>query len=60
MNILVRPSSLHKDQPWEVCIDQQAVRFRSEHEARSFVAILEARLKAPHSLPAAEQHASAG
>ncbi|MCP1624765.1 hypothetical protein [Pseudomonas nitroreducens] len=51
MNILVRPSSLRKDQPWEVCLDQQAVGFRSELEARSFVATLEARLKAPHRLP---------
>nr|WP_301295601.1 hypothetical protein [Pseudomonas nitroreducens] len=42
---------MRKDQPWEVCLDQQAVGFRSELEARSFVATLEARLKAPHRLP---------
>ncbi|MBB4865215.1 hypothetical protein HNP46_004095 [Pseudomonas nitritireducens] len=58
MNILVRPSAIRKDQPWEVCLDQQAVRFRSELEARSFVATLEARLKAPHKLPELEQRAA--
>ncbi|PJI47467.1 MAG: hypothetical protein CTR55_19465 [Pseudomonas sp.] len=58
MNILVRPSSTRKDQPWEVCLDQQAVRFRSELEARSFVATLEARLRAPHQLPERVQRAS--
>ncbi|QRY81388.1 hypothetical protein JVX91_09890 [Pseudomonas sp. PDNC002] len=58
MNILVRPSTIRKDQPWEVCLDQQAVRFRSELEARSFVAILEARLKAPHQLPEQQQRAA--
>jgi nucleosome binding factor SPN SPT16 subunit len=58
MNILVRPSANRKDQPWEVCLDQQAVRFRSELEARSFVATLEARLKAPHQLPELVQRAA--
>lgn len=58
MNILVRPSTTNKNQPWEVCLDQQAVRFRSEREARSFVAILEARLNAPHKLPELERRAA--
>lgn len=59
MNILVRPSTTNKNQPWEVCLDQQAVRFRSEVEARSFVATLEARLNAPHKLPD-QEHRTAG
>ena len=58
MNILVRPSRLSKDQPWEVCLDQQAVGFRSETEARSFVATLEARMKAPQRLPEQAQRAA--
>jgi len=58
MNILVRPSTIRKDQPWEVCLDQQAVRFRSEGEARSFVSRLEARIKAPHQLPELVQRAA--
>ncbi|WP_235978897.1 hypothetical protein [Zestomonas carbonaria] len=36
---------------WQVCLDQHSVRFRSEVEARQFVATLEARLRAPHTLP---------
>ncbi|MEQ0952860.1 hypothetical protein ABLP90_00360 [Pseudomonas aeruginosa] len=51
MNILVRPSQTPKGQCWQVCLDQQAVNFRSESEARRFVDRLEARLRAPHMLP---------
>ncbi len=36
---------------WQVCLDQHSVSFRSEAEARAFVATLEARLRAPHVLP---------
>jgi len=57
MHILVRPSTANKNQPWEVCLDQQAVGFRSEREARSFVDTLEARLRAPHHLPELRQRA---
>lgn len=58
MNILVRPSTANKNQPWEVCLDKQAVGFRSEREARHFVATLEARLQAPHRLPETLQRAA--
>jgi hypothetical protein len=39
-------------------MDQHAVSFRTESEARSFVATLEARLHAPHFLPRVEQRAA--
>lgn len=58
MNILVRPSTANKNHPWEVYLDKQSVRFRSELEARSFVATLEARLNAPHRLPELQQRAA--
>ena len=51
MNILIRPLTLAKGTCWQVRMDQHAVSFRSEHEARSFVATLQARLQAPHVLP---------
>lgn len=35
----------------QVCLDRQRVSFRSQDEARSFVARLEARIRAPHKLP---------
>lgn len=54
MHILVRPSASHKGLCWQVCLDQLAVDFRNEQEARRFVATLEARLRAPHVLPRQE------
>ena len=54
MNILVRPSQTPKGQCWQVCLDQQAVNFRSESEARRFVDHLE-RACAPHVLPELKQ-----
>ncbi|SDH67168.1 hypothetical protein [Pseudomonas panipatensis] len=51
MHILVRPSANTKSQRWQVCLDQMAVDFRSEKEARLYVSTLEARLRAPHLLP---------
>ncbi|MDF3936155.1 hypothetical protein [Pseudomonas citronellolis] len=51
MHILVRPSASAKGKRWQVCIDQFAVDFRNEQEARLFVSTLEARLRAPHTLP---------
>ncbi|MDH4560110.1 hypothetical protein [Pseudomonas sp. BN411] len=51
MKILVRPSTTQQGSSWQVCLDQHAVSFRSEAEARRFVTVLEERLKAPHVLP---------
>ncbi|WP_082073275.1 hypothetical protein [Pseudomonas sp. LFM046] len=51
MKILVRPSTTLQGSAWQVCLDQHAVSFRSEAEARRFVSVLEERLKAPHTLP---------
>ncbi|WP_081664068.1 hypothetical protein [Metapseudomonas resinovorans] len=51
MKILVRPTATPQGGSWQVCLDQHAVSFRSEAEARRFVSVLEARLKAPHQLP---------
>ena len=47
MNALSKPQG----RAWQVCLDQHSVTFRSEAEARAFVATLEARLRAPHVLP---------
>lgn len=51
MKVLVRPTRSAQGPSWQVCIDQHAVSFRTEAEAQRFVAVLEARLKAPHTLP---------
>jgi len=51
VKILVRPTTTPKGSSWQVCLDQHAVSFRSEAEARRFVTVLEERLKAPHVLP---------
>lgn len=51
MNILVRPSQTPKGQCWQVCLDQQAVNFRSESEARRFVDRLERACARPMCCP---------
>lgn len=63
MKIVVSTSNRHPNCPWQVRLDQHVVSFRSEAEARSFVATLESRLQAPHSftppaLPASAESAS--
>lgn len=58
MNILIRPQSVANGNCWQVRLDQHAVSFRSETEARAFVATLESRLRAPHPLPHAQQRAA--
>lgn len=58
MNILIRPLTMTKGTCWQVRMDQHVVSFRTEGEARSFVATLEARLHAPHFLPRVEQRAA--
>ncbi|MFI8744988.1 hypothetical protein ACIGKL_07515 [Pseudomonas sp. NPDC077186] len=51
MNILIQPLNRADQTLWQVRLDQHSVSFRSEGEARQFVATLEARLRAPHALP---------
>ncbi|MFJ3370877.1 MULTISPECIES: hypothetical protein [unclassified Pseudomonas] len=43
---------------WQVRLDQHAVTFRSEAEARAFTRTLEARLQAPHQIPVQQQRAA--
>lgn len=59
MNVLLSESKQARGSRWQVRMDQHVVSFRSEAEARAFIATLEARLQAPHGLPQAQQ-ASAG
>ena len=58
MNIIVRPMLTKNGNCWQVRLDQHAVSFRSEREARAFVDTLQARLLAPHRLPHAEYRAA--
>ncbi|MHC8289134.1 hypothetical protein ACYZUD_20430 [Pseudomonas sp. XS1P51] len=55
MKILIK--EVAKSQ-WQVRLDQHAVTFRSEAEARAFTRTLEARLHAPHSIPDQQQRAA--
>ncbi|BBH44154.1 hypothetical protein KU43P_06310 [Pseudomonas sp. KU43P] len=50
MKIVVSASNRNPNCPWQVKLDQHVVSFRSEAEARAFVATLETRLQAPHQL----------
>ncbi|EAN8120904.1 hypothetical protein WCE02_17155 [Pseudomonas juntendi] len=50
MKIVVSTSNRNPNCPWQVRLDQHVVSFRSEAEARLFVATLESRLQAPHTL----------
>jgi hypothetical protein len=58
MKIQIRSTSTPRGQDWQVCLDRQIVNFRSENEARAFVATLENRLQAPHHLPGQQQRAA--
>ncbi|MGV8920846.1 MAG: hypothetical protein ACOH2R_24225 [Pseudomonas sp.] len=58
MKVLVRELAKSKGTEWQVSLDQHAVSFRSEAEARAFVATLESRLRAPHTLPRYQQQAA--
>lgn len=60
MKIVVSASNRNPACPWQVQLDQHVVSFRNEAEARSFVALLEARLNAPHPLTQADWPAAAG
>ncbi|MFU2329311.1 hypothetical protein [Pseudomonas sp. NFX98] len=57
MKILIK--ELAKSQ-WQVRLDQHAVTFRSETEARNFMRTLEARIQAPHPIPALHSQRAAG
>ena len=57
MKILIK--ELAKSQ-WQVRLDQHAVTFRSEAEARAFTRTLEARIKAPHPIPVLLTQRAAG
>lgn len=50
MKVVIQPLNKAAGRCWQVRLDQHSVTFRSEAEARQFVATLEARLQAPHSL----------
>ncbi|WDY57408.1 hypothetical protein [Pseudomonas sp. PSKL.D1] len=60
MKIVVSASDRNPTCPWQVRLDQHVVSFRSEAEARAFVATLETRLQAPHSLKQSVWPANAG
>jgi putative alpha-1,2-mannosidase len=55
MKILIK--ELAKSQ-WQVRLDQHAVTFRSEAEARAFTRTLETRLQAPHQIIDRQQRAA--
>jgi len=58
VNIRIRSITKPQGTSWQVRLDQHAVTFRSEAEARQFVATLEARLQAPHKLTDQGQRAA--
>ena len=60
MKMSVSASSRNPVCPWQVQLDQHVVSFRSEAEARAFVATLETRLQAPHPLMQDAWPANAG
>lgn len=55
MQVLLRKSA--QGDAWQVLLNRQQVSFRSEEEARAFLATLLARLQAPHPLPWQERQA---
>ncbi|MBF6027908.1 hypothetical protein ICY20_09170 [Pseudomonas sp. P115] len=57
MKILIK--ALAKSQ-WEVRLDQKAITFHTEAEARAFVDTLQARIQAPHRFPVNQQRCAAG
>lgn len=51
MEILITERMKSKGARWQVKLDQHVVSFRSEAEAKAFVSILQARIRAPHPWP---------
>ena len=58
MDIHIRASQGLGSTCWQVCLGKHPVSFRSEREARRFVATLEAGGQAPHPLPTGQRLAS--
>lgn len=58
MDIKIRASQSPLGTRWQVSLGKHQVHFRSEEEARQFVATLEARVQAPHPLPSGQRLAS--
>lgn len=58
MDIQIRGSQSSLGTCWQVCLGKHQVNFRSEEEARQFVATLQARVRAPHPLPTEQRLAS--
>jgi len=55
MLIRIQPLKQPAGACWQVRLDNHSVTFRTEADARRFVATLQARLQAPHALPSEEQ-----
>lgn len=58
MNISILPLNKPEGPCWQVSFASHRVTFRSEAEASQFVATLQARLQAPHPLPAYSRRAA--
>ena len=56
MNVQIQQVHTPQGLRWQVTLDQHVVTFAHEAEARQFFTTLQARLQAPHSLPAQEQY----
>ncbi len=57
MKILIKELATPQGSQWQVRLDQHAVTFRSEAEARMFTQTLQTRLLAPHAIPLPQQRA---
>lgn len=58
MNISIQLLNKAEGACWQVRFARHSVTFRSETEARQFVATLETRLQAPHQWPSQLQRAA--
>ncbi|MVW74705.1 hypothetical protein [Pseudomonas xionganensis] len=58
MKLALEPIDRPDGRCWQVRLDQHCVSFRSEAEARQFLATLQARLQAPHALPGSRLRAA--
>jgi hypothetical protein len=58
MNISIQPLHKAAGACWQVRFASHSVTFRSEAQARQFVATLETRLQAPHPWPNQMQRAA--
>ena len=58
MKILIKALAKSKGTQWQVRLDQDALTFRSEAEARAFANTLQNRIQAPHRFPESQQRAT--